>query len=41
MRIALVVIPLLIVVGAAVLVWRMAARQRAEAAYHAGLTQSI
>lgn len=32
---------LLIVVGLAVLIWRMNARQRAEAAFHAGLAQSI
>lgn len=41
MKIALVTIPLLIVGGAAVLVWYMAARQRAEANYHAGLTRSL
>ena len=41
MSIALVVVSLLIVAGAAVLVWRMYARQQAEAAYHAGLSQSI
>ena len=35
-------IPVLLVIGGmAVLLWRMVARQRAEAAYHAGLTKSI
>lgn len=41
MRVMLVAIPLLIVGGIAVLVWRMAARQQAEAKYHAGLVRSI
>jgi len=41
MRALFVVIPLLIVGGAAFLVWRMAARQQAEAKYHAGLVRSI
>jgi Raf kinase inhibitor-like YbhB/YbcL family protein len=41
MRIFLVAIPLLIVGGIAILVWRMAARQQAEARYHAGLTRAL
>ena len=40
MRVMLVAIPLLIVGGIAVLVWRMAARQQAEAKYHVGLDRS-
>jgi Raf kinase inhibitor-like YbhB/YbcL family protein len=34
-------IPLLIVGGVAILVWRMVARQQAEARYHAGLARSL
>jgi len=41
MRVMLVAIPLLIVGGIAVLVWRMVARQQAEVEYHAGLARSI
>jgi Raf kinase inhibitor-like YbhB/YbcL family protein len=41
MRILLVAIPLLIVGGIAILVWRMAARQQAEARYHASLTRAL
>ena len=41
MRVVLVAIPLLILGGIAVLVWRMAARQQAEAKYHAGLVRAL
>jgi Raf kinase inhibitor-like YbhB/YbcL family protein len=41
MKVLLVAVPLLIVSGTAILVWRMAARQQAEARYHAGLTRSL
>jgi Raf kinase inhibitor-like YbhB/YbcL family protein len=41
MRALFVVIPLLIVGGLVLLVWRMVARQQAEAKYHAGLARSI
>lgn len=41
MRILLVAVPLLIVGGIAILVWRMAARQQAEARYHAGLARAL
>jgi phosphatidylethanolamine-binding protein (PEBP) family uncharacterized protein len=41
MRIFLVVIPLLIVGGMAILVWRMRVRQQAEARHHVGLAHSL
>jgi len=41
MKVMLVVVPLLIVGGVAILMWRMAARQQAEAKYHAGLVCSL
>ena len=41
MKAFFLVIPLLIVGGLALLVWRMLARQQAEAKYHAGLARSI
>ena len=41
MKVLFVAVPLLIVGGVAILVWRMVARQQAEAHYHAGLTHSL
>ncbi len=41
MRLFLVAIPLLILSGIAILVWRMIAQQQAEARYHAGLVRSL
>lgn len=41
MKAALAAIPLLVAGGMAVLVWHMAARQRAEADFHAGLARSL
>ncbi|MBN1814293.1 MAG: YbhB/YbcL family Raf kinase inhibitor-like protein [Anaerolineae bacterium] len=40
-RILLVAIPLLVVGGVAILMWRMYATQRAEAEYHARLVRSV
>jgi Raf kinase inhibitor-like YbhB/YbcL family protein len=41
MRIAWIAIPFLIAGGIAILMWQMAARQQAEARYHAGLARSL